>query len=290
MNNVKPMVGQVWENNDNDYIVKAIMLGICNKGVRVVCDEIRANFIVNGGFTDVFTFIPQNDLEWLAVKVDKWAVPSSNFIARAPSDCVDYSAPCLSLNYPQKKYTRQQWQNKRYELGLDEPKNKITWADCPFPTININCPCALTPIKKETKMIDLSTTKVGDEFVDGNDNIIKIVCVNNYAPKKYVGTINGRSAGMYDKHGKNIDPTCVNIVSRYEPRHWLKDLPDAWVFELYETLELSCGSSGVWFAHLRNDTLAIAGPKMPTLTGEEWKLSEISIPDLKAWQEANSNN
>lgn len=216
MKNVKPMVGRTFKQNSSGGIHKVRSLNPCSVYFDGIMDPVGLYEVING-----FTFIPQNDLEWLACQRDEW-----------PSDSVAYVSKesCQALYYQrsaQGRYTRQQLQSMRYELGLDEkpkaPDLEAFAKGCGVaPPTTMNCQCALTPTKKEAKMIDLSNAKVGDEFVDLNDNKIKIVYVNNHAPNRYVGTINGGSACVYDKLGKNIDPTCVDIVSKHDPAPGLK--------------------------------------------------------------------
>lgn len=103
MNKIKVMPGQVWESTSlfKDCIIITIDMALTDK---FICEN--------------YEFVPQTDLEWLAVNVD-W------------SDLhpVIKPVPChINIIYRNKvfilkgvRYTKKQWQNKRYELGLGEP-------------------------------------------------------------------------------------------------------------------------------------------------------------------------
>jgi len=115
---IKVRVGQVWENGSGAVcVVKSILLGPCNKGVAVVYNETGDRRVIAGGFSNFYKFIPQNDLEWLAVNVDKWnghkflAIFDDSFIARWRTE---------DWTFTKAGHTRTEWQNMRYHLGLDK--------------------------------------------------------------------------------------------------------------------------------------------------------------------------
>jgi hypothetical protein len=288
MSNVKPMVGQVWGllYADGSHYEKRSISRLSNSRVLYTDGCGVERWSNRSKFIEDYEFIPQNDLEWLAVNEPEWNNDYFLFIAKVKGDRAYYrQLHVLS-------YARQQWQNMRYELGLDEPKNKTTWADCPFPTININCPCTLTPLKKETKMIDLRTAKVGDEFVDKNSNIVELV-IADHSVSRYVGKGVGACGGkvfygIYTNEGCNVDQRSCGLASKHEPRHWLKDLPNTDLFSLYKANYIYCDKTFGWKSVSHSQmTLDLDDELMPTLTGDEWKLSKISIVELRAWQEQN---
>ena len=154
-------------------------------------------------------------------------------------------------------------------------------------------------------MIDLSTAVVGDKFLDDNDNVVEIVIVDHETGRyigKGAGVIGGRTFyGVYYKNGYNDINDAVGLVSKHEPRHWLKDLPDADLF-IDDITHIAGTRGGEWQAYRGESimgtccfdnestdtfTSSINMIKMPTLTGDEWCDSKISIVDLKAWQEVN---
>jgi hypothetical protein len=460
MKNVTPKAGQVWGIPSNYQRTVGRVDGQCV-------------FWTDNSYTwlnelqEYFEFIPQNDLEYLAVNCAKWINERGfGFISRNKPQRADqwndfgFSVGSGSSGY----YTRQQWQNTRYELGLDErtPKeayrefDKQTKRDleeaeirnCPvrgpilkqideaisksrkelcdyfrsdeklmsikeyfFDEIKkedkmkgkfkigdlinpklqeqvIRCSTSGTIInftiesnvtrffkevtlevvniyvsdnkkmddllicinpdvgthewfqiktsdatlkhkpstKKDTKIIDFSTVKVGDPakafreltkvidnlnkqketkminltigstvIVDGGrdrwgdaDHLVDVP-VQVMAVFDGLGLDDGKSIRMVAVSDKNGSSCCfrADMCQVVDPRHWLKDLPDADLFDdsvshirnngdLWEY----CTASGEFWHQI----LLI---KMPKLTGDEWKLSKISIPYLKAWQEQN---
>jgi len=322
MNNVKVKVGQVWKENQtgNDYVIDINPEGwISGQGKTF-------GF---GGYSEFailqeFTFQPQNDLEWLAVNVDKWRCDSLKFISRDDGCACFYVDDC-NLQFLRKYnfYTRDQWQNMRYELGLDDKKHiqsplniKIVINDDleslkpsikyvtasgaelerldngEFIVVKGRISRGDVIIQKETemskeKMIDLSSTRVGDDYNGQNGAVYSIVITGNNdwvvkdvnTGSHYVLLIDGTFDG-YRNH---------KLVSKHDPRHWLKDLPDADLFSCnIDTIKM-CEDNG-WL-YTMNEGMTwhqINVIKMPTLTGEEWKLSKISIVELKEWQRNNN--
>lgn len=74
--------------------------------------------------------------------------------------------------------------------------------------------------------------------------------------------------------------------------------------DLFDGEWISCdraGNDDDWYAYpfepkigettnrwvTNNANYSLRGVKMPDLTGDEWKLSKISIADLREWQKAN---
>ena len=142
-------------------------------------------------------------------------------------------------------------------------------------------------------MQDLKSAKLKDNFLLRSGERVEIVMIdgNDYVVKSEV---NGLM--MMDISGAASN-SLNDIVSKHEPRPWLKLLPDADIFE--DDIYLYCSFSGRWgySKHSRRinqygscwagSITLFSAIKMPTLTGEQWKLSKISIPDLKAWQLEN---
>ncbi len=296
MSNVKPMVGQAWDNSG----VKMKLCEIKNNIATFRSDFLEVIVEIDDRLYRNFTFFPQNDLEWLAVNVD--AFPDySKYISKGlnVSRYLKSGLEHLVIDgifEGDQHYTRQQWQNMRYELGLDEPKNKITWADCPFPTININCPCTMAPLKKEAKMINLRKSAVGDKF-DSNNERYELLMKSD---KDFVIKGNGGRLYIVNRQGSSYDADAVKLTTKHEPRHWLKDLPNTDFFSDGVNWLAYYKGIGAWFAYYSEPSSDNSGSedggsisaldmiKMPKITGDEWKLSKISIPDLNAWQAANS--
>lgn len=149
-------------------------------------------------------------------------------------------------------------------------------------------------------MIDLNMGNIGDEFVDGSGDKFKLLIIGEN--DAVVSGYNNDDRAYH--YLVNLDGTFTDeeicLVSKYDPRHWLKDLPDADLFT-DGWLSLSNHKGWLWSIkepikgskayQLRSDYLIydISFLKMPKLTGDEWKQSKISIVDLKAWQESNKD-
>ena len=325
MKNVTPKVGQVWANLPLKFKIRAISLPsiLSTDGETTTVDGLH------GGYK----FVPQSDLERLAVNEPEWFHSDCNWVRRDNNGGAMYTdMPAHPSNIRHTYYTRKQWQNMRYELGLDErpkhgisemiKKRKIHLGIAPHPPINMNCPCVVTRLmnpvtgyddalklaqeiyeghnKKETKMIDLNHCKIDDKFVTARGLVMTVFAFGH------------NSVVMRDEEGQfnvfDIDSGCVitfktgpqyDIVSKHDPRPWLKDLPDAGLFE-DGWLAIHADEGWYWFEKepvISNNEyyhtngmfvlVPIMGIKMPKLTDDEWRDSKISIPDLKAWQEQN---
>jgi hypothetical protein len=190
MNNVKPKVGQVWDyrNNSDPAVIRSNVDGHVqyNRGICVYtmpCSQ----------FVERFEFIPQNDLEWLAVNEPEWFYGDCNWIRRDKTDNTMYTnEPGHELNKKYTYYHRKQHQTMRNELGIDErPVIKLTKAHA----VNMgrtlttpNCRCVQNAIKKiaaegmgevrkmapisqkETEMtFTLENTKAATEFYLGSE-------------------------------------------------------------------------------------------------------------------------
>ena len=139
MSKVKPQVGQVWSDpyrEGDEWVVTEFLSheGIVkcshNKYSGIMPDA-GANAFFESDFVKFFEFVPQNDLEWLAVKVGAWRGEES-----ADGLVSDYVHKSSEFSYfysidSSHGHARQQWQNMRYKLGLDE-KPRVSsekWAE-----------------------------------------------------------------------------------------------------------------------------------------------------------------
>ena len=128
MNKVKPQVGQVWKSADGEEVG---VLRLEKNGVAYFSAYSGRLLTTPGVFLSDFEFVPQNDLEWLAVNVEVWKGHDS------PDgliwDCVHKHSEFsyfYSLNLGH-GHTHKRWQNMRYKLGLDE-KPRVSaekWAE-----------------------------------------------------------------------------------------------------------------------------------------------------------------
>jgi len=321
MKNVKPMAGQVWEflipegHYEAGNKIKLISLSRSKKWFLCKPINFKSNAIeisVSVEFLHLnFTFIPQTDLEWLACNFNSWTTDLL-FIWKKGNVCYATIDPKVVVS---DCYTRQQWQDKRYELGLDEkPKRSIYLGPAP---VKLAEKLFITHMQKEMKMhhkqqareaqkkqapqkeikmIDLSAAQVGDEFVDGVGEICKLVYMTDMDKCFEIGS-SGLLITIDDNGGCSSAPA-RQLVSKHDPRHWLKDLPDVGLFNDEVKFLAWCNHRKGWCAfegepivdfddsHTNGffSNYPLTGIKMPTLTGDEWKDSKISIPDLKAWQ------
>lgn len=137
MKNVKPMAGQVWECDD-DKIEFNISIG---EGGLISGLGPEVNGIASCGihnfsesyFLKCFKFIPQNDLEWLAVNHSKW--PMCSYIPSSKNHRVTVSMKHGTVQThtfedgsEKNLISESEWQNQRYEFGLDE-KPHYTFED-----------------------------------------------------------------------------------------------------------------------------------------------------------------
>ena len=129
-------------------------------------------------------------------------------------------------------------------------------------------------------MIDLTGAKVGDKYLDCKGVLCEYIGMN--AGKVVGRPVKTDGIAMHNTHYVSISDQ-LNC-NKHDPRPWLKDLPDADLFELFSSKDVQCDSSGVWFDHRG---MSLNADKMPTLTGDQWMDSKISIVKLKAWQVEN---
>ncbi len=151
----------------------------------------------------------------------------------------------------------------------------------------------LTETKKETKL-KLTKDDVGKEFEIGSGSVFKSLYFKNEQ-----SVLEGPVGDLHvcDSYGY-MDYLSVSIIKRLEPRWWLKDLPDADTFILFGTKWLTF-VGGSWHAsqdepilnddhfHYSPTTIILSHCLMPQLKGDEWKLSKISIDDLREWKRVN---
>lgn len=224
MKNVKVKRGQKW-SNENDKAREVTIADAIDGCVKYIQYPMVFSMHLNQ-FVEHFKFIPQNDLEWLAVNEPEWFHGDCNWIRRDKTNNTMYTdEPNNELN---KQYTYYHWsqlQNMRHELGLDDKPNRSIYLG-PIP---LNYPCVLTPIIKEPKMIDLSIAKVGDEYQTEYNDVFKMVSCNGNSIC-WSGYSEGDGPFYYvtDYSGvfQDNDDT-PNLFSKCESRLWPKDLPDA---------------------------------------------------------------
>lgn len=121
--NVKVKVGQVWECVKDS-------LWVTNYGDKAKISKVGNNNVYYNdslmsakAFDRCFKFIPQNDLEWLAVKLDKWGGRNTQYAIRKDNDRVVYG---IGSHQKPGEHYMDEWQSMRYSLGLDtKPHYKL---------------------------------------------------------------------------------------------------------------------------------------------------------------------
>jgi len=149
--------------------------------------------------------------------------------------------------------------------------------------------------KKETKL-KLTKEDVGKKFEDRFEQVYKIqLCTDS----DVAVTDNDGHIFVCDYDGVFENAITNQLIKRHEPRYWLKDLPDA---DLFTYDWIACDENGEWYNYeysppILSDVAYGAGgggmfcmaciKDLPKLTGDEWKLSKITIDDLRVWQKEN---
>lgn len=111
---IKVRSGQVWASNNskNEFTLNVGANGLIHGKSKLggIYNWDKSDFHRN------FKFIPQNDLEWLAVKVESLG-SNIKFIARRGSEYLIFEA---EPEHTPGVYTSQHHQRVRYHLGLDK--------------------------------------------------------------------------------------------------------------------------------------------------------------------------
>lgn len=161
---------------------------------------------------------------------------------------------------------------------------------------------------KEIKEEDMKLTKddIGKEFENRVGSVFTLVLCSSY--NCVLSTSDG---GFYIcRHDGWIDSVCSDtidnrLVKRHEPRWWLNQLPDAdildgnWlaidksnriaIFKHEPHINTGDCPFRVWTVEGDNYVNLYGIKNLPKLMDEEWKLSLISIDELRRWQQENYN-
>jgi len=297
MKNVTPKAGQAWEVLN---IGKSKVTKTTDEYVWFVGHHVNHCWHTHQ-FIGLCKFVPQNDLEWLAINEPEWFHNDCTHIRRNGESVMYTDCPRRKVLAHHNWVDRQRWQNMRYELGLDDkPKHSqggpvgpnimfktldgaelIKQEDGTFICVKGHVTAGDLITQKETKMIDLSSAKVGDKYKGEGGGIYTLDFVGD---SYFVFKNENNLPCFVEVNGGFQDYRHSKLLSKYNSRPWLKDLPDADVFALYEAVNIQCNKSGIWFDNLSR---SLGGSKMPTLTGDQWRDSKISIDELREWQEQN---
>tara|TARA_R110002020_G_scaffold401460_1_gene611690 strand:- start:36 stop:476 length:441 start_codon:yes stop_codon:yes gene_type:complete len=145
-------------------------------------------------------------------------------------------------------------------------------------------------------MINLSNAKIGDWYGESPSfGDVKLIALGT-EEACFLFEDNTRFL-VTDLRGRNHDGIPV-VVSKIDQRPWLKDMPDAGIF-VDGVNWLACDADGLWYTSAGEPELkasewgesgyfsGLRVVKMPTLTGDQWKYSKISIEELREWQGVN---
>ena len=258
---IKPAAGQKWKNADSTYTI-TLSAQTDEKGWWQTDECGKSNPIHVSVLRDCYEFVPQTDLEWLAVNVEKWYKGAFLKKVTVPSGRYGW----VLSNKPG-TYTKKQWQQKRIELGLDKQI-------------------------KEKEMINLSDAKVGDKYELSTGDLVELALIGdkNAVTKNCHGRY--RAVKFNGDYGSGL-----SIVKKIDPNAWWKDLPPAEWFELYGTKFIAMDENLQWLAYIEKpevsdeswshnfDALELA---IHSVNSVGWQDSLIKISDLKKWQEQNA--
>ena len=277
MKDIKILVGQKWQHKDyNNCYMIIVSVGISNIEVAQHHSRDRTNSVYSiSHFRHLYKFVPQTDLEWLAVNVEKWN--EGTFLQKKAKLAGGYG---WFLNNRFGAYTKKQWQQKRIKLGVYKDNNVM-----------------------EKPVINLRGAKVGDEFIDGRGLVQKAELINDIQIVTSAKYEDGNTYyTIFDKeNGEGEDRDDGNyLVSKVDPNAWWKDLPPAGCFELYGTRFIAQNLGGQWWGykdepHLdpddSNKIYWCCGESRSALnldvSVDDWESSKVKISDLKKWQEQN---
>lgn len=109
---IKVRAGQIWLSHagERHEIIKPIALSLRVHVQR--CYDL-CNFAVHiDSLRDDFTFVPQNDLEFAAINLDKWYFAADHIH-------IKNGALFICDESMDRAISRSEWQAMRYHLGLD---------------------------------------------------------------------------------------------------------------------------------------------------------------------------
>ena len=151
--------------------------------------------------------------------------------------------------------------------------------------------------QKEDNKLKLSKDDVGEKFENDFGQVFKIELCGG---ADIAVTDNDGYIFVCDYCGVFENKVTKPLVKRHEPRWWLKDIPDA---DLFVCNWLACDKGGIWYGFGGEEPLIfecgyddengrmvtpLKSIRMPNLTSDEWKLSKISIKELREWQLNNN--
>ncbi len=133
----------------------------------------------------------------------------------------------------------------------------------------------------------LKDIKIGGKLVLDNDDVVTIIHLSRSQ------IVSQGDAGYYlnsSINGKSTELSEFDIKAKHDPRWWLKDLPDASIFNS-EVEYLEYDPRKGWFCYIAGCGLPtyLDCLKTPKLAIDETNLSRITLLNLKTWQEQSKN-
>lgn len=194
----------------------------------------------------------KTDLEWLALELNEWS-----YFGMVAHTVIGDEIHWHPSNM--QGFTQEQWQDKRYELGLD---------------------------KKETKL-KLTKDDVGKEFLC-NGHIAEVCNISDSA-ERFVLYTSTDGFIIVNKNGESCTSDTFQL-EQYEPRYWLKDLPDADLFSKDVSSIHFEGDMNWYVTDVNGHDHWLPYGDLPKLDDNDRKLSKISIDDLREWKRVNESD
>ena len=141
----------------------------------------------------------------------------------------------------------------------------------------------LTETKKETKL-RLTKEDIGKEFLC-NGHIAEVCNISDSA-ERFVLYTSTDGFIIVNKNGESCTSDSFQL-EQYEPRYWLKDLPDADLFSKDASSIHFEGDMNWYVTDVNGHEHWWPYNDLPKLDDNDRKLSKISIDDLREWQRVN---
>ena len=137
--------------------------------------------------------------------------------------------------------------------------------------------------KKETKL-KLTKDDIGKEFLYFGE--IAKVCNVSDSAERFVLSTSTDGFIIVNKNGESCTSDSYQL-EQYEPRYWLKDLPDADLFSKDVSSIHFEGDMNWYVTDVNGHEHWCPYNDLPKLDDNDRKLSKISIDDLREWQRVN---
>lgn len=140
--------------------------------------------------------------------------------------------------------------------------------------------------------IDLTGTKIGEKYLTEDNQECSVVAIGHYTVCFNLTVVDFLFVTNDDGKPSETHNGCneLTIKCKVDTRPWIKDLPDADLFDPNVISIKVCEDNG-WVYNMTNSQHAcwhqINVIRMPQLTTDQLKDSEITIVDLKVWQRSN---